>query len=201
MHTFTIAHFSDLDQFTRKRQSRVRHTVTCIHVPTERLSFESVMPIGLQLPEKARQRGCRNLSSLQGEIELCEAAETTLRREAFEEYGLKPDNINETKYLISTLVPVSPDSAKAMKWDAQWLHWFGMRTERNFKPNPEHVAQFAWCSGAETFFDSLYETRVEKMMAFAAATASALRHAWIPASYRPIAELLSLNVDRAEQAA
>src|SRR5690606_15376549 len=120
-----------------------------------------------------------------------------LIREAGEEYNLTRPDIQQVEYLISTLVPVSPDSSKAKDWDAQWLHWFGLRTRRNFRPNGEHVAQFAWCAGPDEVFDVLSESRIEKLMAFSAAMASALASGWLPVAYKPVAELLAYNVDKA----
>ncbi|MEX2341203.1 MAG: NUDIX hydrolase [Candidatus Paceibacterota bacterium] len=165
--------------------------MACIHVPAEAAAFESILPLGLQLPVKARQFGGRNFTSLQGEVEKNESPVQTLFREAREEYNLTTSagGLCGFSYLVSTLVPVSPDSTKAESWDYQWLHWFYLRTQRHFKPNPDYVAQFAWCAGPEQVFDVMFESRIEKLCAMAAAISVALNKDLLPKEYRTVADL------------
>lgn len=186
-----IVHFKDLDAFVRRTEHRTRQVVACVHVPGRIECFESVLPLGLQLPVRARDLGGRNWSSLQGKIKDGESAWQTLYREAAEEYNLTPHDVRETSYLVSTKLPVSPDSSKAGDWDYQWLHWFFLRTRRNFKINPEEVAHFSWCAGPNDAFDAMFETRTEKLTAMATAIAVALERMLLPEVYRPFAELAS----------
>lgn len=155
------------------------------------MGYEKNIPLGLQLSMNAYRHGGTNFSPLQGGIEAGEAPDRALIREASEEYGLGQDDVRDVRYLVSTLVPVSPSTSKATHWDAQWLHWFFFRTKRHFRPNPESVAQFTWCDGPDAVFDVMANTREEKLLAFAAAIAVAMREQVLPLAYRPLAELLA----------
>lgn len=171
-------------------EHRVRHVVTCVHIPSSKVGYEPVLPVGLQLPINAAKNGGINFSSLQGGVESNESTINALTREACEEYHLVPGDIHFQRYLLSTKVPVDPRSSKFQYWDYQWLHWFLLCTKRHFKPNSEHVAQFSWFSGPDSLFDAMATAREEKLCAMAAAIAAAIRQGAIPTDYKVFAGLL-----------
>lgn len=193
LYKFTVREIEDVDAFVRRNMSNkgyVRQVVSCIHTPNLLATYESSVPIGLQLPKNASLCGDRNFSSLQGGIKKGESVVSALIREAKEEYSIGPEGIRGIEYLTSTLVPVDPRSRKATKYRAQWLHWFAFSTVRLFKPNSEKVADFGWFGGPDNVFDALSETRSEKVMAFAAAVDSAIKKKCLPPEYGPLSDLL-----------
>lgn len=190
-----IKRFSNPSAVSALVEPRVRHVVTCIHVPPARMQYEAVLPIGLQLPVNAYNNGGLNFSALQGEVESTESAINALEREAMEEYGLSPSDIGHRRYLVSTKIAVCQDYKKSKYWDYQWLHWFAMSTRRNFKPNAVHVAKFDWFAGPTAVFDAMSTAREEKLCAMSAAIAFAINKDELPPEYKEFATLFKYPMD------
>lgn len=194
----TVTRFENLAAVTsRNILPRVRHVVAAIHVPLRQSAEECMLPIGLQLPAAAfRCGGELNLTTLQGGIDRkgkkSELPEAALMRWAKTEYNLGWNDVHGIRYLISTPVPVSPDSPKAKKYDYQFLHWHLLRTDRDFVHNPDKVKSFMWCSGPEQVFDYLStSTRFEKIDAICEAIYAAIGDGSLPAEYGSLAALKS----------